>query len=40
MVEPLLDTVYRCKGLVYLEEVPAFRCVLQMVGKLELKGRL
>jgi hypothetical protein len=29
----LPDTVYRCKGIVYLEELPAFRYVLQMVGK-------
>jgi G3E family GTPase len=32
-LEALPDTVYRCKGIVYLEELPAFRYVLQMVGK-------
>jgi G3E family GTPase len=32
-LETLPDTVYRCKGIVYLEELPAFRYVLQMVGK-------
>jgi G3E family GTPase len=32
-LEALPDAVYRCKGIVYLEELPAFRYVLQMVGK-------
>jgi G3E family GTPase len=32
-LEALPDEVYRCKGIVYLEELPAFRYVLQMVGK-------
>jgi G3E family GTPase len=32
-LETLPDTVYRCKGIVYLEDLPAFRYVLQMVGK-------
>jgi hypothetical protein len=32
-LETLPDTVYRCKGIVYLEELPAYRYVLQMVGK-------
>ncbi len=32
-LETLPDTVYRCKGIVYLEEIPAYRYVLQMVGK-------
>jgi G3E family GTPase len=32
-LEALPDTAYRCKGIVYLEELPAFRYVLQMVGK-------
>ena len=27
------DAVYRCKGIVYLEEIPAYRYVLQIVGK-------
>jgi G3E family GTPase len=41
-LETLPDTVYRCKGIVYLEELPAYRYVLQMVGKryhLEETGR-
>jgi G3E family GTPase len=32
-LEALPDSVYRCKGIVYLEELPGFRYVLQMVGK-------
>ncbi len=32
-LETLPDTVYRCKGIVYLEELPTYRYVLQMVGK-------
>jgi G3E family GTPase len=32
-LEKLPDTVFRCKGIVYLEELPAYRYVLQMVGK-------
>ena len=32
-LEALPDTVYRCKGIVWLEELPGFRYVLQMVGK-------
>jgi G3E family GTPase len=32
-LEALPDSVYRCKGIVYLEELPVFRYVLQMVGK-------
>jgi G3E family GTPase len=32
-LEALPDAVYRCKGIVCLEELPAFRYVLQMVGK-------
>jgi G3E family GTPase len=32
-LETLPDTVYRCKGIVHLEEMPAYRYVLQMVGK-------
>jgi G3E family GTPase len=38
----LPDTVFRCKGIVYLEELPGYRYVLQMVGKrnhLEETGR-
>jgi G3E family GTPase len=41
-LETLPDSVYRCKGIVYLEEMPAYRYVLQMVGKryhLEETGR-
>jgi len=41
-LETLPDTVYRCKGIVNLEELPAYRYVLQMVGKryhLEETGR-
>jgi G3E family GTPase len=33
LLESLPDTVYRAKGLVYLEELPMYRIVLQMVGK-------
>ncbi len=33
VLEKLPDTVYRAKGIVYLEELPAYRVVLQMVGK-------
>jgi G3E family GTPase len=32
-LEALPDSVYRCKGIVCLEELPGFRYVLQMVGK-------
>jgi G3E family GTPase len=32
-LEALPAAVYRCKGIVCLEELPAFRYVLQMVGK-------
>lgn len=32
-LETMPDAVYRCKGIVYVEEVPVFRYVLQMVGK-------
>jgi G3E family GTPase len=32
-LENLPDAVYRCKGILYLEELPAYRYVLQMVGK-------
>ncbi len=32
-LETLPDSVYRCKGIVHLEELPAYRYVLQMVGK-------
>jgi G3E family GTPase len=32
-LETLPDSVYRCKGIVYLEEIPTYRYVLQMVGK-------
>jgi G3E family GTPase len=32
-LETLPDTVYRCKGIVYIEELPVFRYILQMVGK-------
>ena len=32
-LEDLPDTVYRCKGIDYLEEQPGYRYVLQMVGK-------
>ena len=31
--ERLPDTVYRAKGIVYLEELPEYRVILQMVGK-------
>jgi G3E family GTPase len=32
-LEALPDTIYRCKGIVYLEDLPTYRYVLQMVGK-------
>jgi len=32
-LEALPDSVYRCKGIVCLEELPIFRYVLQMVGR-------
>jgi G3E family GTPase len=41
-LETLPDTVYRCKGIICLEELPVYRYVLQMVGKryhLEETGR-
>ena len=31
--EALPDTVYRAKGIVYIEELPSYRIILQMVGK-------
>ena len=31
--EALPDTVYRAKGIVYIEELPNYRIILQMVGK-------
>ena len=33
VLETLPDSIYRAKGIVYLEELPAYRIVLQMVGK-------
>ena len=33
VLETLPDTVYRAKGIVYLEELPMYRIVMQMVGK-------
>ena len=33
VIEALPDTVYRAKGIVYLEELPSHQIVLQMVGK-------
>ena len=33
VIETLPDTIYRLKGLAYLEEFPSHRIVLQMVGK-------
>ena len=32
-IESLPDTIYRVKGFLYLEELPAYRFILQMVGK-------
>ena len=32
-LETLPEAVYRCKGIIYLEELPTYRYVLQMVGK-------
>jgi G3E family GTPase len=32
-MEGLPDTIYRVKGIVYLEEMPSHQVVLQMVGK-------
>jgi G3E family GTPase len=32
-LEQLPETVYRCKGIIHLEEIPIARYVLQMVGK-------
>jgi G3E family GTPase len=32
-IEGLPDTIYRAKGIVYLEELPSHQVVLQMVGK-------
>jgi G3E family GTPase len=32
-LETLPDAVYRCKGILYVEELPGYRYVLQMVGK-------
>ncbi len=32
-IEALPDTIYRAKGIVYLEELPSHQVVLQMVGK-------
>ena len=31
VIEALPDTIYRAKGVVYLEELPSLRIVLQMV---------
>jgi G3E family GTPase len=31
--EALPDTIYRAKGIVYIEELPSYRIILQMVGK-------
>ena len=33
VVETLPNAIYRCKGIVQLEEMPLYRYVLQMVGK-------
>jgi G3E family GTPase len=33
IMETLPETIYRAKGIVYLEELPMYRIVLQMVGK-------
>ena len=33
VLENLPDTVYRAKGIVYIEELPIFRYVFQMVGR-------
>jgi len=33
VIEALPDTIYRAKGIVYLEELPSHRIVLQMVGR-------
>ena len=33
MIEKLPETVYLAEGIVYLEELPACRVILQMVGK-------
>ncbi len=33
VVEALPDTIFRAKGIVYLEELPSHQVVLQMVGK-------
>ena len=33
VIETLPDTIYRLKGIVYLEEFPSHQVVLQMVGK-------
>ena len=32
-IEDLPDTIYRVKGIVYLEELPSHQVVLQMVGR-------
>ena len=32
-LEALPDTVYRAKGIVYLEELPTYQIAMQMVGK-------
>lgn len=32
-LESMPDTVYRAKGVIYLEELPGYRVVMQMVGK-------
>ena len=32
-LEALPDTIYRAKGIVYLEELPTHRVAMQMVGK-------
>lgn len=33
VLESLPDSIYRCKGIVWLEELPGYRYVLQMVGR-------
>jgi G3E family GTPase len=33
VLEALPDTVYRAKGIVYLEELPTYQIAMQMVGK-------
>ena len=33
VLEALPDTVYRAKGIIYLEELPTYQIAMQMVGK-------